>query len=294
LKRDIDMKIVERKIVKKILFYMQIIFGSFLLAGAFTLFFIPHQIAPGGVTGFSTIIHFLTGLPLGILYLIFNIPLLILAFRQNGAKFLFATIIATLATTLFMDILRLPAYIIDYLPDDRLLASIYGGLLMGTGVGIVVRAGATTGGLDILAVMVHKYFPSISFAWALFSFDIIVVTLAAVFLSPSSALYAIIALFVSAKVTDFLQVGMDTAKSFMIISDKSEEIATLLMKNTDRGVTSLKGMGMYTKTDKEVLLCVAKRYQVNQVHKLIKSVDENAFVIVQNAAEVMGEGFYRS
>lgn len=287
------MKIIDNKIIKTILFYMQIIFGAFLLAQSFNLFFLPNEIAPGGMSGLSSIIHFVTGLPLGLLYFILNIPLFIIAWKQNGRKFVFKTLIATLATTLFMDVICLPPTVISALPNDRLLAAVYGGLLMGTGVGIVIRAGATTGGTDILAVWVHKYFSSISIAWAMFFFDVIVVTLAGILLSPASALYAIIALFISAKMTDFLQVGMDSARSFIIISDKSELIAELIMENTKRGVTALKGTGMYTKSDKEVLLCVTKRYQVNQVRKLIKSVDENAFVIVQNAAEVMGEGFYK-
>ena len=266
--------------------YLIIILGCLLTALAFNLFFIPNEIAPGGLSGVATVIHVLFGFPVGVTTLILNIPLFLFAFRQLGGNFGVRTFLATILLSFLIDIMPVPA-----LTNDSLLASIYGGFLMGLGLGMILRMKATTGGTDLLATLIHKHFPSITIAWVLFAVDFLVVIAAAIFLGLSQALYAVVALAVSARVIDFVQEGLNTAKAVLIISEHSHEISRRILEEMDRGVTLLSGKGAYTGNEKDVILCVVLRTQITQVKEIANSFDSAAFVLVADVREVMGEGF---
>lgn len=274
---------IRRKIINE---YLLIVIGSLLTALSFNFFFIPNKIAPGGLSGIATVLHHIFRFPVGATTLVLNVPLFIAGIRQLGGHFGIRTLLATILLSVFIDIVKVPV-----LTDDSLLASIYGGFLMGLGLGIIFRMNATTGGTDLFAKIIHKYFPSISVAWVLFAVDFIVVVMAAILLGPSKGLYAIVALAVSARVMDLVQEGLNAAKAFFIISDHAEEISKRIMEEMDRGVTMLDGRGAYTGNEKNVILCVIRRTQITQLKDLINEIDPKAFVLVADVREVMGEGF---
>lgn len=266
--------------------YLIIVLGCLLTALAFNLFFIPNEIAPGGLSGVATVLHVLFGFPVGVTTLVLNVPLFLIGIRQLGGHFGIRTLLATILLSFFIDIIPVPA-----LTDDSLLASIYGGFLMGIGLGMIFRKKATTGGTDLMATLIHKHFPAISVAWVLFAVDFLVVVAAAIFLGLSQALYAVVALAVSARVIDLVQEGLNTAKAVLIISDHSHEISRRILEVMDRGVTLLNGKGAYTGNEKDVILCVVRRTQITQVKEITNSFDPAAFVLVADVREVMGEGF---
>ncbi|HHT66218.1 MAG: YitT family protein [Caldicoprobacterales bacterium] len=270
-----------RKIINE---YLLIVLGCLLTALSFNLFFIPNQIAPGGLSGIATVLYYLFRFPVGITTLVLNIPLFISGIRQLGGHFGIRTLLATILLSVFIDLVKVPA-----LTDDSLLAAIYGGFLMGLGLGIIFRMNATTGGTDLFAKIIHRHFPSISVAWVLFAVDFLVVLAAAIFLGPSRGLYAIVSLALSARVIDLVQEGLNTAKAFFIISDHSEAISQRIIEEMDRGVTILDGTGAYTGNPKSVILCVVSRTQITQVKGLINEVDPAAFVLVADVREVMGD-----
>ncbi|MGI6538355.1 MAG: YitT family protein [Caldicoprobacterales bacterium] len=276
---------IRNKIIRE---YLLIIVGCLLTALSFSFFFIPNEIAPGGLSGVATVLHFLFDIPVGITALILNIPLFLMGIRQLGGHFGIRTLLATVLLSVFIDLIPAPT-----LTHDSLLASIYGGFLMGIGLGIVLRMNATTGGTDLLAKLIHKYFPSISVAWVLFAVDFLVVFAAAILLGPSQGLYAIVALALSARVMDLVQEGLNSAKAFLIISDQSIALSRLIMKEMDRGVTILNGKGAYTGFDKNVLLCVVRRTEITKLKGLINEIDPYAFVLIADVREAMGEGFTR-
>lgn len=266
--------------------YLTIFIGCLLMALSFNLFFIPNQIAPGGLSGVATILFHVFSFPVGVTTLVLNVPLFLIGIKMAGRRFGAKTLVATLLLSIFIDLVKVPS-----LTDDSLLASIYGGFLMGLGLGLVFRAKATTGGTDLFANLIHKYFPSISVAWVLFAVDFIVVVAAALVFGPSEALYAIVALALSAKMIDLIQEGLNSAKAAIIISEHADEISRRVMEEMDRGVTVLKGSGAYTGRDKNVLLCVVNRGEIARLKSLILELDKNAFVLVADVREVLGEGF---
>lgn len=266
--------------------YLLIVLGCLLTALSFNFFFIPNEIAPGGLSGIATVIFHLFGFPVGVTTLVLNVPLFLVGIRQLGGNFGFRTLLATVLLSVFIDLVQVPV-----LTTDSLLASIYGGFLMGAGLGMIFRMNATTGGTDLFAKLIHKYFPAITVAWVLFAVDFIVVVMAAIFLGPSQGLYAIVSLAVSAKVIDLVQEGLNAAKAVFVISDHSLEISQRIMKEMDRGVTLLSGTGAYTGNAKNVILCVVSRMQITQLKTLIHEIDPHAFAMVTDVKEVMGEGF---
>jgi uncharacterized membrane-anchored protein YitT (DUF2179 family) len=272
-----------RKIINE---YLLIVLGCLLTALSFNFFFIPNQIAPGGLSGIATVLYHIFGFPVGVTTLVLNIPLFIAGIRQLGGHFGIRTLLATILLSVFIDLIKVPA-----LTSDSLLASIYGGFLMGLGLGIIFRMNATTGGTDLFAKIIHKYFPSISVAWVLFAVDFLVVLAASILLGPSRGLYAIVALALGAKVIDLVQEGLNTAKAFFIISDHAEAISERIIKEMERGVTMLEGRGAYTGNEKNVILCVVTRTQITQLKSMINEIDPAAFVLVADVREVMGEGF---
>ena len=272
-----------RKIIRE---YIAIALGCLLAALSFNFFLIPNKIAPGGLSGIATVLYHIFGFPVGVTTLALNIPLFIAGIRQLGGHFGIRTLLGTILLSVFIDLIKVPV-----LTNDSLLASIYGGFLVGVGLGIVFRMNASTGGTDLFARIIHKYFPSISIAWVLFAVDFLVVLAASLLLGPSSGLYAIVSLALSARAIDLVQEGLNTAKAFFIISDHAEAISERIIREMERGATMLEGRGAYTGVNKNVILCVVRRTQITQLKGMINEIDPAAFVLVADVREVMGEGF---
>jgi uncharacterized membrane-anchored protein YitT (DUF2179 family) len=284
--------------------YLWIVLGSFITAVSINVFLVPNKIAPGGVTGLATVIYYLSGMrfPVGVTMLVLNIPLIIAGLKLIGRKFIFRTLFGTILLSLIIDLTEpvLENFIDIFLlsPEnngaypDVFLYSVFGGVLMGVGLGLVFRSGATTGGTDLAARLVNKFIPAFSMGQVLLFIDACVVVVAAVtFRSFRLAMYALVALFIASRLIDTILEGVSFAKALYIVSGKSEEIAARILKELDRGVTALKGKGMYTGSDRQVLFCIVHRRQIAELKSIVRSTDENAFVILSDVREVLGEGF---
>jgi uncharacterized membrane-anchored protein YitT (DUF2179 family) len=280
-----------KEITKDILFYAA---GSSLYAISVKMFTAPNHIAPGGVTGVGTMLNYLFGWPIGTLGLLLNIPIFIWAILQIGYKLVVKTIGATIFVSAAIDLIGLviPAY-----TGNPMLAAIFGGCLEGAGLSLVFMRGATTGGTDLIARLLNRRVRFVSMGKLMMCVDFLVVAASAfVYRSIESALYALIAIFVSTKLIDTILYGTDigTGKIMFIISEKNDDIAKEIMRDLDRGVTILDAKGAFTRRDGEVLLCAVRRYEVAQVKDIVRTIDKAAFLIVGDAGEISGEGFRAS
>lgn len=260
---------------------------------AFVVFLEPSQISPGGVTGLAAIVHYLFDfLPIGVVLIALNVPLIIAAWFKFGRKFIIKTLGATLSSSFFIDFFDffLPKY-----NGDRILASLAGGAIMGCGLALVLMRGFTSGGTDIAARFIKEWFPFLSLGRVLLLADSVVVIIAAVvYGNIETALYSLMTLFASSKVIDGLLYGLDRGKLFFIISAKAGLIKSRIFERIERGVTSVKVSGGYTCNDTTLLLCAVRRYQVSKVFATIKESDPKAFVVIAEAGEIFGEGFKKS
>ena len=273
---------------KKIRRYLGMTIGIAIVAIGINMFFVPNKIAAGGITGLATVLHYLSGLSVGSLMLIFNVPLFIIGIKILCAKYGLKTLYGAIALAVLVDVF---APYTPTLTHDILLNSIYGGLLVGVGMGLVFRFRGNTAGTALAAAILHKIF-NITVGQALLILDFFVVAFAGiVFKSPELALYAIIAIFVTAKIIDLVQEGPNNSKAFFIMAAEPEFLAEGILKEVDRGVTFLQGKGGYTGQDRELLLCVVETSEVTQLKELIYQHDPQAFIIVTDAQEVLGEGF---
>lgn len=269
--------------------YVLIIVGAALFAAGFQFFFYPNSIIVGGVSGIAMIINYLTGLPVGIMNIVLNIPLFIIAWRQFGTKFVIGSFVGMLLSSVLVDLFSLIAFCPT---EDMLLACIIGGAVKGLGLGIIYYAGATTGGTDIIAKFVRIKFPYLNFGTLIMITDaVIILAFALIFQKVEEAMYAVIAMFVVSKVIDLVLYGIDNSNVCYIISEKSEQLISNITDRLHRGVTILEGEGAYSHQNKQVLLCVVKRTQIADIRKIIKNIDENAFFIITDAKNVFGQGF---
>ena len=266
--------------------YAQILIGALIAGAAYPLFMTPNRIAPGGVTGIATILNHLFHWPVGTVSLILNLPLFLISYRAMGRVFAFRSLIATVFFTLFIDILPLQP-----MTNDPLLGALYGGVMLGAGLGMIMRGGATTGGSDMIARMVHKRFQFISVGSFLFAIDFAVVLSAGFLIGTSEALYALINIFLSAKVMDVVIIGFSANKACFVMSSRWQEISDRIMREMDRGVTQLTARGAYTGTERPTLLCVISRSEIMAFKRILREEDENAFVIIVEAHEAIGDGF---
>lgn len=284
--------------------YVGILIGCVIMALGMNLFLIPYKLAPGGVSGLATVLHHVSQgrLPVGLLMLAMNIPLFLLGWKSKGHGFMLRSLFGTIVLSLVID---LTAPSIDRLVNvwfvsmdvtmatpDLLLNALAGGLIMGIGLAFVLKEDATTGGTDMAAAILRKFIPGLSIGTFLLFLDVVVVLFATVaFRSIKLGLYATVSLYVASKTIDAFLEGINFAKTLMIISDKAEMIAERLMHEIDRGVTGLKGVGMYSGKAKTVLMCVVKREEIPQVKHIVQECDPQAFVLLSDAREVLGEGF---
>lgn len=269
--------------------FLAYLIGSGLYAVAVNTFSAPNNIAPGGVTGLSIIINYVTQAPIGTVMFLLNIPLFLLGIYFIGWKFIAKTVVATFMMSIIIDVTApfIPAY-----QGDMILAALFGGVLEGLGLGLVFLRGATTGGSDLAARLLALKFPHLSLGRLMLSVDAIVILVAAlVFQNVESVLYAVVMLFVSSRVVDGLLYGADRGKMILVVSRKSGEIAKEILDQLERGVTLLQGKGAYTGEGQEVLLCAVRRHEAVKLHNIVRSADPDAFWIVTEAGEIMGEGF---
>lgn len=264
--------------------------GCFLIAIALNLFFDPFNIAPGGISGLSIVISSVTNLSLSFLSLLFNIPLFLIACKILSKKDMIKTLAGVTLLTLC---LKLTSSLSNLtVTNDLLLATISGSILLGVGLGIIFRINGTTGGTDLIGLLVNKFLPFISSAVLMGIADFIVVVLSGIISKEIEiALYSALSVYLIVKVTDFIVIGFNYSKSFMIISDNTVEISNAIINNLGRGATLLKATGAYTNNEKNVVLVVISKRQVVALKKLIKSIDPNAFIIVSEVHEALGEGF---
>lgn len=264
--------------------------GCLFMSLSLSVFFEPHLIAPGGITGLSIIINSISSIPLWILNLCFNVPLFIIAYKILSKKETVKTLLGVLLLTLFLNLTSKLSNI--NATNDLLLACITGSVLNGIGLGIIFRINGTTGGTDLIGLLINKFLPSISIAVLMSIADFIVVFLSGIVSKEIEiALYSEFSLFLTVKVTDFIVDGFNYSRSFTIISNKSDEITYSIIDRLERGVTILKGKGGYTKNEKDILLVVVTKRQVVTLKKIIKSIDPSAFIIISDVHETLGEGF---
>lgn len=272
--------------------YAGMALGSALMAFALHFFLQPNTIAPGGVTGLAVVIQRVTGIPMDLTNLVINIPLFIAGIIILGKAFGVKTAYATLMLSIFLRLFVIFFGSTVTLTTDILLAAVYGGVSMGVGLGLIFRLGGTTGGTDLAGAMMNHYFPSLSTAKMMMILDLIIVAIAGlVERRIETALYSIIALYITVKLTDFIVEDLSYAKAFYIISDKPIEISERIIHELGRGVTALEATGMYTGSHKNILLCVVNRAEVSKLKKMVYEVDPTAFMMVTTIHEVMGEGF---
>ena len=266
--------------------YALIVLGTFLAALSLPLFFLPYDIAPGGISGISTVLASVLPLYVGLISFVLNVPLFLIGWRTVGWRFAVRSFIAMSLMSLFIDLVP-----VRDVSGNVMLASVFGGVLLGVGLGLVVRAGATTGGTDMAAKMIHSRVAFLPIAAILFLIDGLVVAVAALAFGLQAALWALIALFVSSQAMDSVIKGFNTAMQFMIISRDAEEIVRRIHTEIDRGCTRLMAEGTYSRLPVGTLLCVVSRTEAPRLKKLVAEVDPQAFVTVCNVHEALGEGF---
>ena len=275
----------------KLISYLWIIPASAVYALGFNWCFVPNDIAFGGLTGVAQIINrFLPQAPVGTLVILLNIPLFLLGWRLLGGSALAASLYAMFVSSAAIDVLS--AFHTFRPMDDPLLACLYGGVLMGASLGVILLQGATTGGTDLMARLLQLRLSWLPMGKLLLAIDLAVVAAAAAaFGDLNSALYGAVALYVSSRVIDLVLYGLDTSKVAYIISQKHRELAARLTQELGRGVTLLQGQGAWSGQETQVLLCAFKQREITALKALVRSLDPDAFLIVCNAHEVAGLGF---
>lgn len=266
-----------------------ILLGSLMSSIAINMFIANANLLSGGVSGIALIIQYIFKIPSGYIFMLLNIPLLLISFKKLNIKFTLYTLIGTLSISIFL-IITNPLKGILHL-KDTLLFCIYGGVLNGLGLGIVFSNHGSTGGLDIISVIVKKKYENFDIGAISFSVNIVIVSIGAVFFGLSSALYTLVSMYITSYVMDKVIKGFGKRKLILIITEKETEVSSSIMKNLGRGVTFLYGEGAYTKIQKKILYCAVSLSQLPQLKQLVREIDENAFISILDAAEVEGKGF---
>jgi uncharacterized membrane-anchored protein YitT (DUF2179 family) len=263
--------------------------GGAIYAAAINMFAVPNQIALSGISGVAIVVNFLTGFPIGATNFLINLPLLILAWLFVGHRFVIKTLWVVSIMSVELDYLAkfMPAY-----EGDRLLAAIFCGMISGFGLVLILMRGATSGGTDIIGKLVRVRWPHISMGKVIFAADAFVVALSAwVFGSYESAMYAAVVIFISTSVIDYVLYGMDNGKLLMIVTEKANEISRAVIQDVARGVSIIPITGGYTGQNKNMLLVAVRRNEVAKVNKVVRRIDDNAFTIISEVGEILGEGF---
>lgn len=283
---------MKNPVIRSIFKYLAIIAGSAVYAVGFQFFHYPNNIVAGGVVGVAMILNRLIHTPVGLMTIVINVPLFLIAWRHFGLGFLLASFAGMGISSVFVDLFALSGYIATL---DPMLGAIIGGVIKGAGLGLVYYVGATTGGIDIVVKLMRQKWPHLNFGTMMLILDVVIVGIyALIFGNLESAMYSVIAMFVVSKVIDLILYGTDNSCICYIISQRPEELAAEITGGQlHRGVTLLEGLGAYSHQRKQVIMCVIKRVQIAQLKRIVRSIDEAAFVIVNDAKNVFGNGFER-
>ena len=279
------------KILSTLWDYFLMTVGSVIFCMAWTSFLIPNGLASGGLTGLCTIIQYGTGIPVGITYPVLNVVLLILGFLSLGKGFGFKTIYVIALTSILFDVL--PQFSqLEVMMDEKLLVALVGAFLESIGIGMVLLRGGSTGGTDILAMMINKYWPVSPGKVYLYS-DLFIIT--SLLFVPEKGfvdlIYAFVLMIGFSIGVDYVLLGNKSSVQILVFSSKYEDIADHIINDVHRGVTALQSVGWYSKKDSKVLLIISRKYQMNEVVNEIKKIDKHAFISVSTAMSVFGEGF---
>lgn len=277
---------MNNKILKYLKEYLIITVGCFFYAVSINYFFISNHLAEGGVAGICLILFYLFKLPVGIMYFVINIPLLIMGWKLVGRDFLFKTLYGTSCLSFLITLTETwkgPS-------NDIMLGSIYGGVLIGIGLGLIFMVNGSTGGTDVVARILNRYF-DIPLGRTMLILDVVILGIAAIFFGKEIVMYTLISMTIVSKAIDYFQDGYTKAKGITIISSKSEEIKERIMNETGRGTTIIKGEGGFTGNEIDLLFCVVSKFEVTKVKTIVKETDSFAFLTISDISEVLGEGF---
>ncbi len=272
----------------KLLSFVIMLIGAFLIAVGVNMFLLPQKLSTGGASGIGTVLKYMFNIPLSVTNIILNGVLFALGFRLLDKKSILKTVFGIIFLTVFLEIT-------SYFPiikSDMFTSFVSGSVLVGVGIGLVIRQGVSTGGSDFLALMVNKKIPHISIAKIIFAVDSFIVIISGiVFKSFEITVYSLTALFISSKISDYILVLGENAKSVYIFSEKNDAIANGILNKMERGVTAIKARGMYKNEDKEVLFCAVTPKELPKLVSMVKANDENAFLIINDVHKILGEGF---
>ncbi|SDN01829.1 Uncharacterized membrane-anchored protein YitT, contains DUF161 and DUF2179 domains [Psychrobacillus sp. OK028] len=269
---------------------IMIIFGAAIYSFGFVHFNMQNELGEGGFSGITLVLYFVFNWDVALMNLLLNIPMFIIGWKLLGRKMFAYTLIGTVAVSVFLKVFDIYEFQLG-LEDDLFLVSLFAGVFVGLGLGIIFKYGGTTGGVDIIARLVFKY-KGWSMGKTMFIFDAFVILLSwTTFLNERSMMYTLVAVYVGARVIDFVQEGAYSARGAFIISEKQNEIADIITNKLSRGVTILNGHGHFTKNSREVIYCVVAKNQLSALKTVISSVDPHAFVSITEVKDVMGEGF---
>ncbi len=280
-----------RLIIRKYTFeFIQIVFGSLIMAIGVSLFLLPNQLSSGGVSGVATILYYLLKFPMGITIIAINIPLFIMSIIKLGKQFFIKGFIGTIFLSIFIDMLDK----FNPLTHDRFLACIYGGVIVGIGTSIILKANASTGGTDMLSYIIKAYKPNYRASSLITITDIVIVTLNVFFFKEIEiGLYSAITIYIMGKMIDIFFEGIYFTKMMFIVSKKYKEIAKEISQNIERGTTAIHAKGMYTNEEKMMLWCVVSRNEAMQIKQISQKIDPRSFIVISNAREAFGVGFKR-
>lgn len=284
-----EKRIKYKLIIKKYMFEIFLIaVGAFTMAIGTSLLLLPNKLSSGGFAGIATITYYLFNWSMGTVIVLLNIPFFIIAFIRIGKEFVIKSIIGTVMLSLFIDLLDK----MQPLTNDRLLACIYGGILLGVGTSLILRASASTGGSDMVSYIIKSFKPGLSTSNLIVVFDFIVITLNVIcFKQLEIGLYSAISIYLMGKVIDIIFEGIDFSKMMFIISDKYIEISNEIGNKISRGTTGIYSKGMYTNKEKTMLMCIASRGEVIKIRQIANRVDPKSFIVISNVREVYGKGF---
>ena len=281
------MKLLHRITDNEPLFsWLKILFGCFVAASAYPLFMTPHNIAPGGLTGVAIILNYLFHWPVGITSFLLGAPLFVIGWKAVNPQFALRSLGATVLFSILIDVLPFPCA-----TDDYLMATLFGAVLLGVGLAIIMTANATTGGTDMLAQMLHHRFTSIRVGTFLTILDGCVVLTAWFTMSARAALYALCNIYICARVIDKMLSGWGSAKACYIVTEATEKVTARIMEEMNRGVTLLDGTGAYSGEQKQMIVCVAGSREIPRIKRIVREEDTRAFIFITDTHETLGEGF---
>ena len=273
---------------KNIIGIIAIVAGSFIMACSTVFFLLPNQLSTGGFSGIATIAYYFLNFPVGTAMIFLNLPLFLIALFRIGKKFLFKSIIGTISLSFFIDVLEK----FNAVTTDRLLACIYGGILMGVGTSIILKFNGSTGGSDLLSYVVRSYNDKFRTGDLIILIDGIIIFVNILFFREIEiGLYSAIAIYLMGKMIDIVFEGVNFTKVLFIVSDKNQEIADIIGNTVQRGSTGIYAKGMHTNENKIMLFCVGSRNEIIRIKKIATTVDPKSFIVISNAREAWGKGF---